>query len=114
MKQWRFVAFDDGFVGFNSKKACIVGCITAGTYVESFLFDTIEVDGLDVTKKIISLVSKSKFRNQLKCIFLSGVTFAGFNIADIHEIHEETEIPVVVVMRKIPNLNRVFFLTTLQ
>ena len=105
MKQWRFVAFDDGFAGFNSEKACIVGCITAGTYVESFLFDIIEIDGLDVTQKIASLVLKSKFRNQLRCIFLSGITFAGFNIADIHEIHRKTEIPVVVVMRKQPNLN---------
>jgi len=107
MKQWRFVAFDDGFAGFKSEKACIVGCITAGTYVEGFLFDSIEVDGLDATSKITSLVLKSKFRNQLKCIFLSGITFAGFNMADVHEIYEKTGIPVVVVMRKIPNLDEI-------
>ncbi len=107
MRQWRFVAFDDGFAGFKSENACIVGCITAGTYVEGFLFDSIEVDGLDVTSKIISLVLKSKFRNQLKCIFLSGITFGGFNMADIQEIYEKTGIPVVVIMRKIPNFDEI-------
>jgi hypothetical protein len=105
MKEWRFVAFDDGF---KDKLAWIVGCITAGTYVESFLFDTIEVDGLDATPKIISSILKSKFKNQLKCIFLSGITLGGFNVADIHEIYEKTKTPVVVVMRKIPNFDEIF------
>jgi hypothetical protein len=105
MKDWRFAAFDDSFRG---NLACIVGCVTAGRYVEGFLFDTIEVDGLDATSKITSLVLKSRFKNQLKCIFLSGITFGGFNIANIQEIFEITGIPVVVVMRKIPDFDEIF------
>ncbi len=100
MKVWRFVGFDDSFRG---SKAYIVGCVTAGTYVEGFLIDEIEVDGLDVTEKIVELINPSKFKIQLKCIFLDGITFAGFNIADIDEIYRRTGIPVVVVIRKMPN-----------
>jgi endonuclease V-like protein UPF0215 family len=100
MKEWRFVGFDDSFKG---DLAYIVGCVTAGAYVEGFMVDRIEVDGLDVTDKIINLVNSSKFKIQLKCIFLDGITFAGFNIADINKIYERTGVPVLVVMRRKPN-----------
>ena len=100
MKEWRFVGFDDSF---KDERCYIVGCITASTYIEGFMVDSIEVDGMDVTSRIISMVRRSKFREQLRCIFLSGVTFGGFNIADIREINRRTGIPVVVVMRKMPS-----------
>lgn len=105
MKEWRFVGFDDSFRG---NFGCIVGCVTAGTLVEGFMYAEIEVDGLDVTDKIVTLIRKSKFRNQLKCIFLSGITFGGFNIADINRIWTETSIPVIVVTRKKPNFDEIF------
>ncbi len=99
MKVWRFVGFDDGFRG---GEAYIVGCVTAGTYVEGFMIDRIEVDGMDVTEKIVGLVESSRFKIQIKCIFLYGITFAGFNVADVEEINRRTGIPVVVVMRRMP------------
>jgi len=104
MKRWRFVSFDDGF---KDNFACLIGCITAGTEIEGFLFSEIEVDGFDVTSKIVSLVESSKFKKQLKCIFLSGLTFAGFNVADVQEINKKTGIPVVVIMRKKPDFNKI-------
>ncbi len=104
MKRWRFISFDDGF---GKNFACIVGCITAGSEIEGFVYSTIEIDGFDVTHKIISLVNTSKFKKQIKCIFLGGITFAGFNIADIHEISNKTGKPVVVIMRKRPNFDRI-------
>ncbi len=104
MKNWRFAGFDDGFSGFEDDKAHIVACIMAGTYVEGFLFSRIDVDGLDVTSTIINLVNGSRFREQLKSIILSGITFGGFNVADISHIHHQTNIPVMVVMNKPPDL----------
>jgi len=104
MKVWRFLGFDDGF-GFD--KAYLVGCVTAGTYVEGFMVGEIEIDGFDVTDRIIELVRKSKFGIQLKCIFLDGITFAGFNVADVVRINEETGVPVVVVMRRMPDMERI-------
>ncbi len=123
VKQWRFAGFDDSFSGFvdderslktvslssfKSESASLVGCITAGTYVEGFVCGTIEVDGFDVTEKIISMLDSSRFREQVKCIFLSGITFAGFNVADIAEINEKTSIPVIAVMKKMPDFERIF------
>ena len=107
MKIWRVVGFDDGFGGFGDELAYIVGCVTAGGYVEGFLIDKIEVDGYDVTDKIVDLILRSRFKIQLRCILLSGITFAGFNVADVVEINERTGIPVLVVLERKPNFEKI-------
>ncbi len=104
MKRVRCVGFDDSFRGDD---CYIVGCVTELHYVEGFMMEKISVDGFDSTEKIVKMISRSKFREQLKCIFLSGITFGGFNLADISEIYEKTNVPVVVVMRKIPNFEKI-------
>ncbi|MDW8013928.1 MAG: DUF99 family protein [Archaeoglobaceae archaeon] len=93
------MGFDDGF---KSEKACVVGCVLCGKYVEGFMFSEIEVDGLDATEKIVKMLKRSKFFKQIKCIFLPGITFAGFNVVDIEQVWESTGSPVVVVMRREP------------
>ena len=40
---------------------------------------------------------------QLGVIMLDGITFAGFNVVNIRELYDATGIPVIVIMRKIPN-----------
>ena len=101
MKIWRFAGIDDSF---NGNKCYIVGCVTANFYVEGFMCSEIKIDGLDSTDKIISMIRRSKFREQIKCIFLNGITFGGFNVADIQRIYKETGIPVIVVLRRRPNM----------
>ncbi|AIY90756.1 endonuclease dU [Geoglobus acetivorans] len=106
MKRYRFVGFDDSF---RNDRASIVGAVTEGnSYLEGVLVDSIAVDGFDVTDRIISMLGRSKFRELVHCIFLSGITFGGFNIADIEAIHERLNMPVVVVMRKRPNFDDIY------
>ncbi len=113
MKKWRFVGFDDSFKVSGSisevkgDKAVIIGCVTAGTIPEGFIFDRIEIDGMDSTEKIEAMLRKSKFWGQIRCIFLSGLTFGGFNTVDISKINERTGIPVVVVMRRYPDFKSI-------
>ena len=99
-KIWRFVGFDDGFTSLSCRRAHLVGCITAGCRVEGFVYSQIDVDGFDVTEKIVKLVNESKYCRQIKCIMLYSITFAGMNVADIVEIHELTEKPVMAVTKK--------------
>jgi len=99
-KIWRFMGFDDGFTSLSCERAHLVGCITARCRVEGFVYAQIDVDGFDVTEKIVKLVNKSKYSKQIKCIMLYGITFAGMNVADIVEIHELTEKPVIAVTKK--------------
>ncbi|MCX8172524.1 MAG: DUF99 family protein [Archaeoglobaceae archaeon] len=102
MKNWRVVGIDDSFSG---NYCCVVGCVTSGRSIEGFMFEEISVDGFDSTEKIITMLRRSKFFSQLKCIFLGGITFGGFNVADIRTIYERTRIPVIVVMNRKPNID---------
>ncbi|WP_202319151.1 endonuclease dU [Archaeoglobus neptunius] len=102
MKKWRFLGVDDSF---DDERCCLVGCVTCDSYVEGFMYAEIEIDGLDATEKLIGMIKKSKFREQLKCIFLPGITFGGFNMVDIVQVFEQTGIPVVVVMRRMPEMS---------
>ncbi|WP_290901910.1 DUF99 family protein [Ferroglobus sp.] len=103
-KKVRVVGFDDSFKGDD---CYLVGCVTESRYVEGFMVEKISVDGFDATEKIVKMISKSKFREQLKCVFLSGITFGGFNVVDIEEVYKKTGVPVVVIMRKKPNMERI-------
>ena len=103
-KRARVVGFDDSFKG----DVCyLIGCVTESDYVEGFMVEKISVDGMDSTEKILKMLSKSKFRGQIKCIFLSGITFGGFNVVDVERIFERTGIPVIVVMRKMPDMGKI-------
>ncbi len=102
MKVWRFAGIDDSF---NGRKCYIVACVTSSFYVEGFMCSEIAIDGLDSTDKITTMIKRSKFREQIKCLFLNGITFGGFNVADIQRIYRDTRIPVVVVLRRKPNMD---------
>lgn len=105
MKKWRVVGIDDSF---SKDFCCLVGCVMSGRNVEGFIYEEISVDGLDSTEKILKMITKSKFYDQIKVIFLSGITFGGFNIVDISEIYSKTSIPVIVVMNRKPNLDEFY------
>lgn len=102
MKKWRFLGIDDSF---DENRCCLVGCVMCNDYVEGFMYEEIEIDGLDATEKIVKMVKRSKFRDQIRCIFLPGLTFGGFNVVDISRLYSETGIPVVVVMRRMPDID---------
>ena len=53
------------------------------------------------------MVNKTRHKGQIGVIMLDGITFGGFNLANIKEIFDKTEIPVIVIMRKFPNFERI-------
>lgn len=75
-----------------------------GVALDGVMSCVVEVDGDDATSKIAEMLLKSKFRHQLKCIFLDGIAVAGFNVVDIHELHKRAKLPIIVVMRKRPDV----------
>ncbi len=67
----------------------------------------ITVDGHDATDSLIHMVNNSRHLEQLGVMMLDGITFGGFNVVDIHRIFQETGVPVIVIMRKYPNLESI-------
>ena len=104
----RVVGFDDGTFSFSQKlsreKTLLVGVVMKGSgEVVGVLSRWITVDGTDATDAMIDAVLNSRFKD-LRVILLKGITYAGFNVVDVERLNRETGLPVLVVVRKRPNL----------
>lgn len=113
-KELRLIGFDDApFNKFKDKNVLVIGSILrGGSLFEGILSTKVKVDGSDSTKKLISLINKSKFRLQLRAIFLDGIAFGGFNVIDITQLYKKTKIPVIVIIRRMPNLKKIKYTLT--
>lgn len=105
----RVIGIDDGpFNKFKDKKSLVVGVVMrGGSWVDGILSAKVNVDGNDATKRIAQMISKCKFLPQLQCIFLDGIAVAGFNVVDVKELNKKTKLPVIVVIRKMPDMNNI-------
>lgn len=79
----------------------------AGTWLDGVLRTFITVDGNDATDSLIEMVNKSRHLEQLGVMMLDGITFGGFNVVNIHRIFQETGVPVIVIMRRYPDLESI-------
>ncbi|NWF87432.1 DUF99 family protein [Candidatus Bathyarchaeota archaeon] len=101
----RVLGVDDGiFVPHSKGLVPVVGVVFRGGYwLDGVMHTKIKVDGFDATAKIASMILNSPHYKQLRVIMLNGITFAGFNVADIKKLNMKTKLPVVAVTREKPN-----------
>lgn len=102
----RILGLDDGpFEPGSKAKVPLVGAVLrGGRWLDGVLVTYIEKDGVDVTERLIDMVSRSRHRGQLRVLMADGVTFAGFNVLDVKEVFKKTGLPVVVISRELPNM----------
>ncbi len=65
------------------------------------------MDGQDATDRIVDMVGKSDQSDHIKAIMLDGITFGGFNTADIKKINRRSDKPVIAVNRSRPNFEEI-------
>lgn len=108
-KEIRLIGIDDGsFDRDVDGNVCLVGAISrGGHWIDGFLIDEVEVDGIDSTETIVNMINRSRHKEQLRIILTSGITFAGFNVLDVKRVYEETGLPVIVVIRDQPDMDSV-------
>lgn len=101
----RLLGVDDSpFDKFRDRKTLIIGVFfRGGSSMDGVLSGVVEVDGNDASDKIIRMVKNSKFYPQLRAILLKGLAVGGFNMIDITKVSSETKVPVIVVMRRLPD-----------
>ncbi|MFX1295399.1 MAG: DUF99 family protein [Promethearchaeota archaeon] len=75
--------------------------------MEGVLQTIITIDGFDATKKIIKMITNSPHYSQLRVIMLDGITFGGFNIVDINKLYKTTQLPIIVVCEKEPDIHSI-------
>ena len=106
-REARILGIDDAPFSRQDKKVLIVAVIyRGGSYIDGLLSFYIENDGKDATDKIIKAVNKTKHKQQLQYMMLDGITLAGFNVIDINKIYRKTKLPVIVTMRKFPEMRK--------
>ncbi|MBN2067451.1 MAG: DUF99 family protein [Candidatus Diapherotrites archaeon] len=105
----RVLAIDDGFFRPRQKgRAILVGVVSRlDNRIEGILSGEVNVDGLDSTQKIISMLAKSKFKQQVSFLILDGVNFAGFNIVDVDRLFKRLSVPIIIVFRKMPRMEKI-------
>lgn len=101
----RILAFDDGPFEKGGQKTVLIGVIfRGGSFMDGVLRRDIQVDGTDAEHELVDAAQKMKFKD-VRVILLDGITFAGFNTVNIANIHKQTKLPVIVVLRKKPNFD---------
>lgn len=105
----RVVGFDDApFRKGIDHETLVVGTIyRGGQFMDGVISTRVKVDGHDATRKIADLAVKTKFYPQLQAILLDGIAVGGFNVIDIQQLNEKTNLPVVVVIRDYPDYEKI-------
>lgn len=105
----RVLGVDDGkFIPHTKDPVLIVGVVfRGGHWFDGIMHTTIRVDDFDATQKITQMITSSPHYKQLRVVMLNGITFAGFNVVDIQALNTATNLPVIAVTDKKPNLPKV-------
>lgn len=108
-REARILGFDDApFNKFKDREVLVVGTVfRGGSSIDGIISCNVKVDGNDSTAKLVKLINKTKHKQQLQIIMLKGVAFGGFNVIDINELSKKTKLPVIVIMRKQPNFEKI-------
>ena len=85
----------------------MVGAVFAGLRLEGILCGHVRRDGANGTDRLVRLVATSKFARQLQLVLLQGIALAGFNVIDIAALNRVLDLPVLVVVRRRPRLEKV-------
>jgi hypothetical protein len=105
----RILGIDDShFDKFNDHECRVIGVLfRGGSFLDGVMSTTVTVDGDDSTSKLAIMINSSKFKRMIRCVMLDGIAVAGFNIVDIVALNKKTNLPIVVVMRRIPDLKKI-------
>ncbi|MFQ5757204.1 MAG: DUF99 family protein [Acidiferrobacterales bacterium] len=102
------IGFDDApFARTHRGDVLIVGALYSGLRLEGVLSAKVRRDGANSTSTLVRLLLQSRFKGHIQIIMLQGIAFAGFNVIDLHRLHESLRIPAVVIARKPPDLNAI-------
>ena len=102
------IGFDDAPFALDFRgDVVIVGASFSAMRLEGVLIGKVRRDGANATRNLTRLISQSRFSSHCQLIMLQGIALAGFNVVDIHALRTALAIPVLVIIRKQPNLENI-------
>lgn len=100
----RVLGIDDAAFEFESEETFLTGVVYRGTeFIEDIQSVQIDVDGEDATEKVLELVEKFSNQKQIKAVLLDGISLGGFNLVDLEDVSEKSDLPVVAVTKNRPD-----------
>ncbi len=104
----RVLGIDDSPFTFGDGQSLVVGALVrVPSYLEAVMKTSVTVDGTDSTERLVEMVSRSRYKEQIKVIMLDGIALAGFNVVDIAAVNESLGLPVLTVTRDRPDLGAI-------
>ncbi|WP_438043532.1 DUF99 family protein [Sorangium sp. So ce128] len=85
----------------------VVGTVFSGLRLEGVLATRVRRDGRNATPAIAAMIRGSRFYAQAQVVMLQGIAVAGFNVVDLAALHDALALPVVVVARRLPDLDAI-------
>ncbi|UQA54614.1 DUF99 family protein [Polyangium aurulentum] len=85
----------------------IIGTAFSGLRLEGILRAKVRRDGTDSTRAIAQMVSSSRFAPHTRLVVLEGISLAGFNVVDLHALHATLGMAVLVVVKRMPDIDAV-------
>lgn len=102
------IGFDDApFEHAHRGDVRLIGVMCARTRVDGVLSGKVRRDGANATATMIAMVQRSQFVDQVRAVVLQGIAVAGFNVVDVHALSAALSVPVLVVARRAPRMDRV-------
>lgn len=101
-----FAGIDDGPFELDHRgDVALVATIYTGHRLDGLVTGRARRDGRNSTAQIADMLLTSRFNPSV--VLLSGIAVAGFNVIDLHELHERLERPVLTVARRQPDLSKI-------
>lgn len=94
----RYIAIASGPIA--KRRTILVGVIFRENYIEGLLSSTIQVDGTDSTARIIRMVERSRFKDQVRMLLFNGIALAGLNLIDPSALERRLKSRVIVLTRR--------------
>jgi uncharacterized protein len=102
------VGFDDApFARDFHGDVMVIGAVFSRTRLDGVLRAKVRRDGANATRRIIEMIERHQFRDHIRGVLLQGIALAGFNVVDIHGLHQALQKPVLVVTRRQADLGGV-------
>lgn len=98
----RYIAIASGPIGKRAATP-LVGIIFREGYIEGLLSARIKADGTDSTERIIKMVGRSRFGEQIRILLFNGIALAGLNIINPAELEKRLHSKVVLLNRRKQN-----------
>ncbi len=109
------IAFDDcAFDREVRGDVGLIGAVMAGPRLDGVVSGRVRRDGANSSSVMAKMIFESRFVEHLQLIMLQGIAVAGFNVVDVFELHAVTDLPILVVARKEPDLNAIRDTLTLR